>query len=490
MRKFLLSIFIFCNYQILVPNIINESNAIKQYLNAEEFYLKGSLSSYNKSIENAYYLYPESKTLMIDCLETFIIDKQYIKAQEILEQSSNLFEFDKNLLFIQIEIYLINKNYSKATETLNKLIIIDNSSPTIYKSAKLFERYNIYKQALNQYILLMNKNDFRDKVTKKIIALGINQEIKDVVFDKLYSRNVKINQQQKSQILFELYLNYNQTDSTLHYYNQLDNQDLIDNKGRLFFAQQLSRNAYYKKSNQILSNIQLDKKDYKIIGMKIMIFNYLNLDQYVDAGIIINQLIKEFPYLEIGYQLKANMLFNKESFVESIYYIEKGLVFSPDSYDLLILIAKSYSKINKINISKEYYLKALMIEPSSIEARQSLAIIYNREEDYIQCDNIFFELINETNHDKDILNNFAFVISERSKPNVNKLNFALNLSWLSINEDPKNGAYLDTLGWIYFKLQKFKLAKKYIELANKYIKNDVILGHLEQINKIIHENDE
>ena len=131
-----------------------------------------------------------------------------------------------------------------------------------------------------------------------------------------------------------------------------------------------------------------------------------------------------------------------------------------------------------------------MIEPSSIEARQSLAIIYNREEDYIQCDNIFFELINETNHDKDILNNFAFVISERSKPNVNKLNFALNLSWLSINEDPKNGAYLDTLGWIYFKLQKFKLAKKYIELANKYIKNDVILGHLEQINKIMNENDE
>ena len=141
-------------------------------------------------------------------------------------------------------------------------------------------------------------------------------------------------------------------------------------------------------------------------------------------------------------------------------------------------------------MAKDYYRELLRIYPHSIEAKQSLAIIYNSLGNFIQCDSIFFELINETNNNKDILNNFAFLISERSKNNINKLNFALNLALLSINEDPKNGAYLDTLGWIYFKLYKFDLAKKYIELANKYIKNDVILGHLEQINKIMNENDE
>jgi Flp pilus assembly protein TadD len=45
--------------------------------------------------------------------------------------------------------------------------------------------------------------------------------------------------------------------------------------------------------------------------------------------------------------------------------------------------------------------------------------------------------------------------------------------------DPKNGAYLDSLGWAYFKLNDLKNAEMYLLEADRIVKNDpTIVEHL------------
>jgi len=49
--------------------------------------------------------------------------------------------------------------------------------------------------------------------------------------------------------------------------------------------------------------------------------------------------------------------------------------------------------------------------------------------------------------------------------------------WLAI--DPNNGAYLDSLGWAYFKLNDLENAEKYLMKADRFVKDDpVIYDHL------------
>lgn len=73
-----------------------------------------------------------------------------------------------------------------------------------------------------------------------------------------------------------------------------------------------------------------------------------------------------------------------------------------------------------------------------------------------------------------LLNNYAYFLSERGI----KLKEALEMSRKTVEKEPENSSYLDTYGWIYYKLKDYKNAKKYIEQAVKIGSNAVLLEHL------------
>jgi len=74
-----------------------------------------------------------------------------------------------------------------------------------------------------------------------------------------------------------------------------------------------------------------------------------------------------------------------------------------------------------------------------------------------------------------IRNNYSYYLSLRKE----KLDYALELSRLTIEMEPTNATYLDTYGWILFKTGEIKEAKKYIELAirNGAYNNSEVLDH-------------
>jgi tetratricopeptide (TPR) repeat protein len=77
------------------------------------------------------------------------------------------------------------------------------------------------------------------------------------------------------------------------------------------------------------------------------------------------------------------------------------------------------------------------------------------------------------------MNNFAYSLAERGI----RLQDALTMSKKAIEAEPKNSSYLDTIGWIYFRLGDYKKAKKNIEEAVKLeSKNATLLDHLGDVH--------
>lgn len=74
-----------------------------------------------------------------------------------------------------------------------------------------------------------------------------------------------------------------------------------------------------------------------------------------------------------------------------------------------------------------------------------------------------------------VLNNYAYYLSEDG----GDLAKAERMSRKTIEAEPKNATYLDTFAWIFFKEEKFGLAKIYIEraVANELDPSSVILEH-------------
>ena len=74
-----------------------------------------------------------------------------------------------------------------------------------------------------------------------------------------------------------------------------------------------------------------------------------------------------------------------------------------------------------------------------------------------------------------VLNNYAYYLCEDSTD----LGKAERMSRKTIEAEPKNATYLDTFAWIFFKEEKYSLAKIYIEraVANELDPSSVILEH-------------
>jgi tetratricopeptide (TPR) repeat protein len=74
-----------------------------------------------------------------------------------------------------------------------------------------------------------------------------------------------------------------------------------------------------------------------------------------------------------------------------------------------------------------------------------------------------------------MLNYFGYMLAERGT----RLDEALKLIKQAVDQDPQNGSYLDSLGYVYYRLGKYDLAEQYLRRASEKMDNDgTVHSHL------------
>ena len=123
---------------------------------------------------------------------------------------------------------------------------------------------------------------------------------------------------------------------------------------------------------------------------------------------------------------------------------------------------------------------ALEIFPNSRNTKHNLALIYDIKNEWKKSDQLYLELIDSDSSDAQAFNNYAYSLVERNE----NIEFALELSKSAISISPASAPYLDTIGWIYFKMNKFDEAIKYIKDSLSIDKNNpIIREHLDKVIK-------
>jgi len=123
----------------------------------------------------------------------------------------------------------------------------------------------------------------------------------------------------------------------------------------------------------------------------------------------------------------------------------------------------------------KYYEKAHKISPKDVQIMGTLAMAYNTEKMFKESDEMNEDALFVDPDNVLVLNNYAYNLSVRG---VN-LSKALAMSKKAIDAEPENASYLDTYGWIYYKLGDYHEAAVYIQKAiSKNGSNAVIQDHL------------
>ncbi len=154
---------------------------------------------------------------------------------------------------------------------------------------------------------------------------------------------------------------------------------------------------------------------------------------------------------------------------------------TPDDREVYLAIGQIYSRLKQWKDAEENLNKALGMSSKQEEkdyVRFLLASAYERQKKFDEAEQMFKGLLAEDQNNAMVLNYLGYMLADRGV----RLEEALNYLKKAVQLDPQNGAYLDSIGWAYYKIGNYDLAEENLRRATERTNNDpTILDHLGEV---------
>ena len=270
----------------------------------------------------------------------------------------------------------------------------------------------------------------------------------------------------------------------------LDNDELKSNPfvNNLYnqLAYEYLRNGYYDKSEQFFEkSLEINDKDrFALYYLSTLYRESGKFDQSIALS---EQHISSYPNEQEGYINKSISLLSLQRFDTVIEELSDALKMFPEDFEVNYFLGLAHYSLKEFEDAEVFYTKALSLDTSSIPAMHALAMVYDQNKKWDKSDKLYTDLITINTKDAQAYNNYAYSLIERNE----EVDYALTLAKKAIELSPKTSSYLDTIGWIYFKLNDFEQAKEFIGQAIVYDESSsVVLEHYGDILIELNELDE
>ena len=143
----------------------------------------------------------------------------------------------------------------------------------------------------------------------------------------------------------------------------------------------------------------------------------------------------------------------------------------PDDREVYITLAQMNTRLRRWKDAEEALAKAEQLSSTS-EDKQYVNFLrgstFEREKKYDEAEAEFKKVLAENPQSAVVLNYLGYMNADRGV----RLDESLNYIKQAVSLDPSNGAYLDSLGWAYFRLGKFDLAEENLNKASARMGSD------------------
>ena len=181
--------------------------------------------------------------------------------------------------------------------------------------------------------------------------------------------------------------------------------------------------------------------------------------------------IEAHTLLALVYSLQGKL---DEANAEYEAALRGALAIDPQNIRIHKSLARVYLRKNKFSDAEKTYKFILDLAPSDFEAHFFLGTIYEEQGKRYEAIEELKAALKLNPEYPDALNSLGYLYAEES---IN-LKEAEEIVKKALVYQPNNGAYIDSLGWIYFKQGKYKQAIQELEQAVQFLPDPVIYEHL------------
>ena len=154
--------------------------------------------------------------------------------------------------------------------------------------------------------------------------------------------------------------------------------------------------------------------------------------------------------------------------IEHVKTLLKG---NADDREVYIALAQMYSRVKDWPNAEENITKAIDLSSKPEDKDYAIFVqgsIYERQKKYDLAEEAFRKVLADDPKNAMTLNYLGYMLADRDT----RVEEALGYIRRAVALDPQNGAYLDSLGWAYYKLGKYDLAEENLRRASERINTD------------------
>lgn len=455
--------------------------AIHHFMQGEFLLNQGNYALAVLEFQDALDIDPNASTIHISIADAYRRLGRSKHAENHLQIAIDLDPEELSSREMLGHLYLINRKYKEAEKEFLILSNLDsyndNYLVTLADLAKLQEKWGL---SVDYYLKAFDLNTQNLKALENALQVCLGAEL----FQRAETICLKLAQNDPSNIsywrTYKQITAYNKNyDRTFDAINEIE---IIEGTSIKLLMEKSAIKQEQDNNEEAVKYLleAFDENDPNIEVTQRLVSIYLEIEKINDAEYFNEILLKEFPDDASGFINASIISLNNSSPKKAIEYLRPNIEKFEKNYSANYLLGTSYYQIDDLINSEKYLLIALSVFPGSRASKHTLAMIYDQNGSWIKSDSLYLELISTDSTDAQAYNNFAYSLVERN----DNLELALEMSIIANRIQPKSAPYLDTLGWIYFKLEQYDKALEYIQASYSIDNtNPVIVEHLADILK-------
>ncbi len=389
---------------------------LQNYQSSIEYYNRlFKLDPYNTTVQNnIIYLYTQLKMdqALLNFYKTLMVYYPDDSSYAIQYAMSNLKQ----------------KNVDEAQRVLEKVVTTDSTElNALVVLGNLYEIKKDTNNAIQTYKKILAADPDNEEVLNRVYRiLRVKGDWQEIV--QLYSSLLTLHPE-NAQLRLML--------AEAYYF-----QENMDEAQRV--VEPVTENATYAAAAyELLGRIAFEKEDFE------------NALKYFTS------LTEENPENRFGWLFLAVIYNRQNKFEQSSNVLENALNILPRDADLLSMYGSTLSQQGRDQQALKPLEKSLELDQENISTISSLAAVYDKLQMWNKSDSLYINALKKEPDNALLLNNYSYSLAQRNL----QLEKALDLVTRALELDPGNSAYLDTKGWIYYKLGQYDQALEFIGKA-------------------------
>jgi len=189
---------------------------------------------------------------------------------------------------------------------------------------------------------------------------------------------------------------------------------------------------------------------------------HLRAGKFTQAYPEFRMVVNLAPDMYWGWLFTGITLVHLDSLDQSQFYLFKAMDMAPDHPLGNYYLGSVLTQLDRSVEAVSYLNKACNANPEWVAAITALAGAYDEMEEYASSDSLYQKALKLEPDNALVLNNYGYSLSLRGI----RLQEAQEMVTRALETDPENGAYLDSMGWIYFTMGDYEKALEYIKRAH------------------------